>query len=165
MSYHTVAFWLIIPSQQVVVGAGAVEHDDLVKLADKEFASLSNRQSTTTAEELVAADPAIFTGSDVRIRDPDSQTIHLAVAFKGASWTDPDSVPLSVMQTLLGSYNKGQPGGKGTQSFPHLTALPFTSHPSRAPPNSFPICSAPFWIGLTGLQLHDYRILVHFMLC
>ena len=93
------------------MGAGAIEHDDLVNLASKEFASLSKRESTTTAEELVAADPAIFTGSDVRIRDPDSPTIHLAVAFKGASWTDPDSVPLSVMQALLGSYNKAMHGG------------------------------------------------------
>jgi hypothetical protein len=26
----------------------------------------------------------------------------MAVAFKGASWTDPDSIPLMVLQTMLG---------------------------------------------------------------
>ena len=40
----------------------------------------------------------MFTGSEVRIKDPDMPTIEFAVAFKGASWTDPDSVPLMVMQ-------------------------------------------------------------------
>lgn len=46
----------------------------------------------------------MFTGSEVRIKDPDMPTIEFAVAFKGASWTDPDSVPLMVMQARqLGS--------------------------------------------------------------
>ena len=43
-------------------------------------------------------DPFLWTGSDVRIRDPDMPNIHFAVAFKGASWSDPDSVALMVMQ-------------------------------------------------------------------
>ena len=58
------------------------------------------------ADKLVwpVQDPAMFTGSEVRIRDPDMPTIEFAVAFKGASWTDPDSVPLMVMQARqLGS--------------------------------------------------------------
>lgn len=47
---------------------------------------------------LVLQDPFLWTGSDVRIREPDMPTIHFAVAFKGASWSDPDSVALMVMQ-------------------------------------------------------------------
>ena len=43
-------------------------------------------------------DPYLWTGSDVRIREPDMPNIHFAVAFKGASWSDPDSVALMVMQ-------------------------------------------------------------------
>lgn len=35
-----------------------------------------------------------------------------AVAFEGASWTDPDSITLMVMQTMLGSWSKKQGGGK-----------------------------------------------------
>lgn len=34
----------------------------------------------------------------MRIRDPDQPNMQFAVAFKGASWTDPDSIPLMVMQ-------------------------------------------------------------------
>lgn len=42
----------------------------------------------------------------MRFRDPDESTVHFAVAYKGASWTDPDAVALMVMQTLIGSWNK-----------------------------------------------------------
>jgi processing peptidase subunit beta len=38
----------------------------------------------------------------VRDRHPDTPHCSLAIAFKGASWTDPDSVPLMVMQSMLG---------------------------------------------------------------
>ena len=37
---------------------------------------------------------------------------HFAVAVKGASWTDPDSIPLMVMQSILGSWNKNVGAGK-----------------------------------------------------
>lgn len=48
-------------------------------------------------------DPAKFTGSMVDIADPDMPQVHLALAFQGVSWTDPDAVPLMVMQTMLGT--------------------------------------------------------------
>ena len=47
-------------------------------------------------------EPSHFTGSYVHDRFPDSTECAMAVAFKGASWTDPDSIPLMVMQTMLG---------------------------------------------------------------
>lgn len=37
----------------------------------------------------------------------------MSVAFKGASWTDPDSVPLMVMQTMLGEWLGGWGGAGG----------------------------------------------------
>ena len=46
-------------------------------------------------------EPYLWTGSDVRIREPDMPNIHFAVAFKGASWSDPDSVALMVMQVSM----------------------------------------------------------------
>ena len=47
--------------RMVVVGAGGVEHDALVKLAASAFASLPT--GGPTAAQLCAASPAIFTGS------------------------------------------------------------------------------------------------------
>lgn len=31
---------------------------------------------------------------------------HIAIAFEGASWTDPDSIALMIMQTMLGAWSK-----------------------------------------------------------
>lgn len=52
----------------------------------------------------------MFTGSDVRIRDPDQPNMNIAIAFKGASWTDADSIPLMVMQVgASGPRGSGPP--------------------------------------------------------
>lgn len=48
----------------------------------------------------------------VRIIDDDIPLAQFAVAFQGASWTDPDSIALMVMQSMLGSWNKNAGGGK-----------------------------------------------------
>jgi processing peptidase subunit beta len=95
--------------RMVLVGAGAVDHEALVKLAAGAFTSL--RSDPTTAAALCAASPAVFTGSEVRMRDDDSRAVHLALGFKGAAWKDADSVPLMVMQAMLGSWDKHHAGG------------------------------------------------------
>ena len=51
-------------------------------------------------------EPALYTGSYVHDRFPDATECSFAVAFRGASWTDPDSIPLMVMQTMLGKARK-----------------------------------------------------------
>jgi hypothetical protein len=62
---------------------------------------------------------------------------HFAVAFNGASWTDPDSIALMVMQTMLGSWNKSAGGGK------HMGLVPSLLH--RLSSCYFPyVCQAPF---------------------
>ncbi|KAK9846657.1 hypothetical protein WJX81_008604 [Elliptochloris bilobata] len=100
--------------RMVVVGAGAVEHSQLVDLAGKAFGELPSGGPTT--EELVKKDPALFTGSDVRIRDPDLPLLHFAVAFRGAAWTDPDSIALMVMQTMIGAWDKNAGSGPNMSS-------------------------------------------------
>ncbi|KAJ0973896.1 hypothetical protein J5N97_015861 [Dioscorea zingiberensis] len=44
--------------------------------------------------------PAVFTGSEVRIIDDDIPLAQFAVAFNGASWTEPDSIALMVISEL-----------------------------------------------------------------
>ncbi|KAK9820399.1 hypothetical protein WJX72_009957 [[Myrmecia] bisecta] len=100
--------------RMVVAGAGGVEHSQLVDLAGKAFAGLPT--TPTTAADLVKKDPAIFTGSEVRIRDPDLPLVQFAVAFKGASWTDPDSIPLMVLQTIIGAWDKNAGAGANMSS-------------------------------------------------
>ncbi|KAH7846392.1 hypothetical protein Vadar_013457 [Vaccinium darrowii] len=97
-------------SRMVIAASGAVKHEDIVEQVKKLFTKLST--DPTTAAELVAKEPAIFTGSEVRIVDDEMPLAQFAVAFNGASWTDPDSIALMVMQSMLGSWNKTAGGGK-----------------------------------------------------
>ncbi|CAN6477264.1 unnamed protein product [Victoria cruziana] len=96
--------------RMVISAAGAVKHEDIVEQVKKLFTKLST--DPTTASQLVAKEPAIFTGSEIRIIDDDLSLAQFAVAFNGASWTDPDSIALMVMQSMLGSWNKNAGGGK-----------------------------------------------------
>lgn len=93
----------------VVAAAGAVDHEVLVAAVEKGFGGLPS--DGPTAAERVKADPAYYTGSSVYIRDPDQAQTHFALAYKGASWADPDAVPLMVIQTLLGAWDKNSGAG------------------------------------------------------
>lgn len=96
--------------RMVLSAAGAVDHDELVKIATDAFGSVPDEQPGQSVSSLVAADPYKFTGSEVRDRRPDTDQCCVAVAFKGAAWTDPDSIPLMVMQTMLGERAGGARG-------------------------------------------------------
>lgn len=50
---------------QVIAASGAVKHEDIVDQVKKLFTKLS--ADPTTATQLVANEPAIFTGSEVRM--------------------------------------------------------------------------------------------------
>ncbi|GAB2299289.1 hypothetical protein Dimus_033361 [Dionaea muscipula] len=96
--------------RMVIAAAGAVKHEEVVDQVKKLFTKLSTNPTTTS--ELVSKEPAIFTGSEVRMIDDDIPVAQFAVAFSGASWSDPDSIALMVMQSILGSWNKSAGGGK-----------------------------------------------------
>ncbi|KAL2552248.1 putative mitochondrial-proCES [Forsythia ovata] len=96
--------------RMVIAASGAVKHEDIVDQVGKVFTKLST--DVTSTSELVAKEPAIFTGSEVRMLDDDVPLAQFVVAFEGASWTDPDSIALMVMQSMLGSWNKSAGGGK-----------------------------------------------------
>uniref|UniRef100_A0A1J3I9W4 mitochondrial processing peptidase n=2 Tax=Noccaea caerulescens TaxID=107243 RepID=A0A1J3I9W4_NOCCA len=104
-------------SRMVIAAAGAVKHEEVVEQVKKLFNKLSSDPTSTS--QLVLKEPASFTGSEVRMINDDLPLAQFAVAFEGASWTDPDSIALMVMQTMLGSWNKNVGGGKHMGS--HLT--------------------------------------------
>ncbi|OMO85898.1 hypothetical protein COLO4_21398 [Corchorus olitorius] len=96
--------------RMVIAASGAVKHEEVVEEVKKLFTKLS--ADPTTASQLVAKSPTYFTGSEVRMIDDDAPLAQFAVAFEGASWTDPDSIALMVMQAMLGSWSKNAGGGK-----------------------------------------------------
>eukprot|EP01024_Parvocaulis_polyphysoides_P039691 TRINITY_DN35907_c0_g1_i1.p1 TRINITY_DN35907_c0_g1~~TRINITY_DN35907_c0_g1_i1.p1 ORF type:complete len:554 (+),score=96.07 TRINITY_DN35907_c0_g1_i1:117-1664(+) len=99
--------------RMVIVATGDVDHDSVVKEVEKVFSTLPSEGPSV--QTLVKDDPAHFTGSEIRIREPD-MPVHFAVAFKGASWTDPDSIPLMVMQTMIGVYDGKRDAAKHLRS-------------------------------------------------
>jgi len=101
--------------RMVLVGAGGVDHEQLCSLAASAFNQLPSG-SATSAAQLCAASPAVFTGSEVRMRDDDAKSVHLALAVQGAPWRDADSVPLMVMQSMLGSWDKSSAAGVNSGS-------------------------------------------------
>lgn len=95
--------------RMVIAAAGAVDHASLSKAAEAAFGSLPSEGPS--AADLVAAAPSKYTGSEVRISDPDMPQLHVALAFRGAAWRDADSVALMVAQTLLGSWDASSGAG------------------------------------------------------
>ncbi|XP_039011266.1 probable mitochondrial-processing peptidase subunit beta, mitochondrial isoform X1 [Hibiscus syriacus] len=96
--------------RMVIAASGAVKHEEMVEQVKKLFTKLSS--DPTTGSQLVMNEPASFTGSEVRMINDDVPLAQFAVAFEGASWTDPDSIALMVMQSMLGSWSKNAGGGK-----------------------------------------------------
>lgn len=99
------------PARIVLAGAGGVEHEKLVELANKNFSGLKN---TVTDVEL---SHCRYTGSEIRVRDDSMPLAHVAIAVEGAGWTDADNIPLMVANTLIGAWDRSQGGGMNNASF------------------------------------------------
>jgi processing peptidase subunit beta len=97
----------------VVAGAGAIEHQDLVRVAERAFGALP---AAPAGGLIVANEPATVVGSELRQRDDDLGLAHVAVGFEIGGWTNPHAFPLMVMQTILGSWDRTTAGGNNLAS-------------------------------------------------
>eukprot|EP00298_Acanthocystis_sp_HF-20_P003578 c13930_g1_i1.p1 GENE.c13930_g1_i1~~c13930_g1_i1.p1 ORF type:complete len:510 (+),score=205.28 c13930_g1_i1:40-1530(+) len=104
--------------RMVVVGSGAVEHEQLCKLAS---AALGDVPATSTALISDGGKP-FFIGSDVRMREDDMSHAHFAFAFEALPWKSADINALSVMVALLGSWDSAM-GKTGANSASKLTRI------------------------------------------
>jgi processing peptidase subunit beta len=99
----------------VVAGAGAVDHKQLVELADKTFGNLPKGSSKVDTITRVST-PARFTGSDLRFREDKEHLAHMAIAVESACWTSPHTFALMIMQTLLGCWDRTSGSGANMAS-------------------------------------------------
>lgn len=103
--------------RMVIAGAGAVDHDQLVDLAKTSFGNLPTHQGGGERDENNKLKvKANFVGSDCRIKNDDLPLAHVALGFEGLSWTDGNSFPLLVMQTLMGSWERTSSAGANMSS-------------------------------------------------
>ncbi|XP_065828961.1 mitochondrial-processing peptidase subunit beta-like [Oscarella lobularis] len=98
--------------RMVLAAAGGVDHDVLMKLAEKEFGGMPGSHA-----DVPKLEPCRFTGSEIRIRDDEMPLAHIAMAVEGVGWTHPDYLPLMVANTLVGQWDRsfGAGGNLGSK--------------------------------------------------
>jgi len=101
-------------ARMVLAGAGGINHDELVKLAEKHLGDIRNEYEGV---EIPLLSPCRFTGSDVRVRDDDMPFVYGAIAVEGAGWDNPDNLPLMVANTIVGSWDRSQGGANNVASY------------------------------------------------
>ena len=89
----------------VLVGAGGIEHETLVKLAEKHFSSIPVSPKPIPLGRL-SHPKTSFIGSEVRVRNDDLPTANFAIAVEGVSWSSPDYFPMIVMQSIFGNWDR-----------------------------------------------------------
>lgn len=89
----------------VLVGAGGVDHNELVKLAEKNFSSLPVSSNPIRLGNTSHAKTE-FVGSEVRLRDDTMPTANIAIAVEGVGWSSPDYFPMLVMQSIFGNWDR-----------------------------------------------------------
>ncbi len=78
----------------VLAGAGGIDHGALVALARERFGALPSRGTN-------GVEPARFAGGERRI-ERDLEQAHLALAFEGPTYSDPDYYTAQVFSGVLG---------------------------------------------------------------
>jgi len=96
----------------VLVGAGAVHHDQLVSLAQKSFANLPAGPGKTFTPKPKTP----FTGSQISVRDDGMEEVHFVIAVEGVSASHPDYFTMMVIQTIVGNWERNIGGGKNLSS-------------------------------------------------
>jgi len=97
--------------RMVLAAAGAVEHEQLMKLAEKHFSALPGTISANSPRP-----EARFTGSMITERDDTMPLANVAVAVQGVGWSDPDYFVFMLIQTILGNWDRNIGGGKNLSS-------------------------------------------------
>ncbi|RHZ46311.1 hypothetical protein Glove_627g16 [Diversispora epigaea] len=108
----------------VLVGTGGVDHDELLKLAEKHFGSLPTSPNALNLGHFVEKPP--FTGSEIRVRNDELPQAHIALAVESVGWTSPDYYPMLVAQAIIGVWDRSL--GCAPHSSPRLSHTVYENH-------------------------------------
>lgn len=106
--------------RMVIAASGGISHESLVKMASAAFGNVPADVPEGFAAPVLV--PAHFSGSDIRVRYDDYPAAQVAFAFPVGGWNDADHIPLMVIQSILGSYDKALSFGNGQHSSSQLVA-------------------------------------------
>ncbi|WP_166417412.1 M16 family metallopeptidase [Cochlodiniinecator piscidefendens] len=82
------------PERMILSAAGAVDHDQLVRLAEATFGHLTSRSAPTVEQ-------ASYKGGE-RIVQKDLEQVHFALGFEGPNYRDPDIYAAQIYTGALG---------------------------------------------------------------
>ncbi|GIZ01612.1 mitochondrial-processing peptidase subunit beta [Caerostris extrusa] len=96
-----------VASKMVLAGAGGIQHEELVGLAENYFGSLKSH-GVDGSDFLNVCN---FTGSESRLVDESMPVVHAALAVEGCGWMNPESYPLLIANILIGNWDRSHGSG------------------------------------------------------
>ena len=105
-----------VGKRMVIAAAGAVQHEQIVELAQKHFGAIAADAPSADLESQAHLHVPTFTGSEIKVRDDTLHDVTAAVAFQGASWSNPDYFTFLLIQSIIGSWDKTMGGGNSLNS-------------------------------------------------
>ena len=97
----------------VLAGAGAVDHEKLVEIAQKYFGHIEKSQSPVPLGSPRGPLPVFHRGERL-IAENSLPTTHIAIALEGVSWSAPDYFVALTTQAIVGNWDRAV--GTGTNS-------------------------------------------------
>lgn len=91
-------------SSIVVAGAGNIQHNELLQLAEKHFGKIED----SFDREPPNLPRCRYTGSEVRLRDDSLPFPYFAIALEGPGNKSKDRLPLLITTEALGSYDRSE---------------------------------------------------------
>ncbi|KAL5969556.1 Mitochondrial-processing peptidase subunit beta [Taenia solium] len=98
--------------RMVLTAAGGIDHEELKELGEKYFGDISATFDSGTPK----LEPCRYTGSEIRDRDDAMPLAHIAIAFEGPGWADPDTLALMVGSSVNGAWDRTHGGGSNVAS-------------------------------------------------
>jgi processing peptidase subunit beta len=93
--------------RMVICGSGSVNHEQLCEIADRTFGGLPPIPRNGL---MVPKDTGLFTPSEIRQSIDAFPLAHIALSFKGKSWTDSEAIGLMLLSTYLGAWDRSSSG-------------------------------------------------------
>jgi processing peptidase subunit beta len=130
----------VTSGRTVVAAAGAFDANEFTKAATEAFGKVTN--STTEP----SMQPAMFTGSDKRMRFDSKPSAHIAMVYNGVSHNSPDVIPLALMEAYLGEIDARNDTllSKNATSWLKSDQAPNYSQPGAGGPNTLKIINQSY---------------------
>ena len=114
--------------RMALIGVGCVNHEELVEFGKKFFGHIKKSEVPFNQS---GNDLPRFYGDEFRLQDDAMPTTHVALAVEGVSWSAPDFFVASVVNGIIGYWDRAH--GTGSNSPSPLAVTAATGGPNNTP--------------------------------